>query len=157
MFIHLWLAHTGLLFSQFVIQPSCIHPLSTPPFPSLSLTCPGYVKGKVFVWEMAVWRVKRMRHTDTYTNTCRRTRIHSQVNTGSSSVRQPCDGQHWHLAGGMIRWWRGVGERKQVARGWRGLRGRREGTWKISGTRVVVSFCGYLPLHCSLAENEAMC
>lgn len=93
-------------------NPSHIHPLSTPPSPSLSLTCPGSVKGKVFVWEMAVWRVKRMRRTDTYTNTCRRTCTHSQINTGTSSVRQPCDGQHWHLAGGTIRWWRGVGERE---------------------------------------------
>ncbi|KAF3845049.1 hypothetical protein F7725_008212 [Dissostichus mawsoni] len=29
---------------------------------------------------------------------------------------QWCDGQHWHLAAGAIRWWRRVGEKKQVTR-----------------------------------------
>lgn len=109
-FIHLWLALAALLFVRLVIQPSRIHPLSASasPSPSLSLTCPSSVKGKVLVWEMAVWRVKRMRRTNTHTQ------IHIQTHTyiHTSSVRQWCDGQHWHLAGGTIRWWRRVGEEK---------------------------------------------
>lgn len=86
--------------------------------------------------------------------------------TGTSSVRPPCDGQRWHLAGRTIRRRRGVGERerekasstldREMKRGERNKRGECErsvppGLWP--GARL----CGYLPLHCLLAENEAMC
>lgn len=151
MFIHLWFAFRPFRDSTIPFSSS---PLLSISVSDLSQLC----EGKGFsVGDGCLKSEENDTHTDTCTNTRRHT--YSQINTHTSSVRQRCDGQHWHLAGGTIRWWRRVGARKRVTR-WierEGMmvRGRREGNVKDHWPSVC--FCGYLPLHCLLAENEAMC
>lgn len=120
MFIHLWLTLARLLFDQFVIQPSCIHPLSTPPSPSPSVSdLSRLCEGEGFsVGDGCLKSEENETHkrTQTLIQTHAGIRAHIHKQTHTSSARQWCDGQHWHLAGGTIRWWRRVGEKERVTR-----------------------------------------
>lgn len=143
-------------------NPSHIHPLSTPPSPSLSLTCPGSVKGKVFVWEMAVWRVKRMRRTDTYYK-----HMQAYMHTFTN--------KHRHILREAAVWWTALAfgrrhdkvversgrERRRVAHWmerWRGVKGIREGNVKDQCHQdcgpVFVSVATYHSIVCLLRTRQ---
>lgn len=112
-FIHLWLALAGLLFDRFRDSPipyssslhSCIS--ISVSVSDLSRLC----EGKGFsVGDGCLKSDENETHKRTrrciYKHTQAYARTHTLTNAHTSLVRQWCDGQHWHLAGGTIRWWK---------------------------------------------------
>lgn len=125
-------------------QPVCdsaiLSSSSPPPLHlRLSVTCPGSVKER---FQCGRRLSEEQTHMEKCINTNRHVRTYPQtvLHNRTSSMRQWCDGQQWHLAGGLIRWQpRAAAKNRATPR----KPGTERGRAYYNHSWTSVGFCGY--------------